>query len=271
MVGSYIIVSGPSHGSLSGSGAGRTYTPGNTFNGSDSFTFKVNDGTVDSTVTTVTFEITAVDDAPVAVADSYAVDQDATLSVLASGELGNDSDVDGDSLTAAPWSGSSNQGGQVVLNSDGSFAYTPPTGFTGTDTFSYNASDGTLASNLATVSIEVRANNENAIYVYDIGFEARKGGREWRAVFQTCSDSNANGQGDDADARASGVSLSVVFAGRAYSGTTDSNGIFRTGWLGNLSKTDHYANAVDLALQGFIWNPLTLDLEEDLSLRESRA
>ena len=61
---------------------------------------------------------------------------------------------------------------------------------------------------------------------------------------------------------ASGVSIEVVFAGQTYSGTTDSNGIFRSGWIKNLSSGDHYANAVDLALTGFDWNS-DLDLEDD--------
>ena len=44
----YIIISGPSHGTLSGTAPNLTYTPAANYNGSDSFTFKVNDGTVDS-------------------------------------------------------------------------------------------------------------------------------------------------------------------------------------------------------------------------------
>ena len=97
---SYIIVDGPANGTLIGSGANRTYTPDANFNGGDSFTFKVNDGQVDSPVVTVSIDVTAVNDAPVATADSYSLDQDTTLSVAAPGVLGNDSDVDGDSITA---------------------------------------------------------------------------------------------------------------------------------------------------------------------------
>jgi Family of unknown function (DUF6288)/Bacterial Ig domain/Divergent InlB B-repeat domain/Bacterial Ig-like domain/HEAT repeats len=62
----YTIVTQPAHGTLSGTGASRTYTPAANYNGADSFTFKVNDGTVDSAVATVSITVTAVNDAPVA-------------------------------------------------------------------------------------------------------------------------------------------------------------------------------------------------------------
>ena len=76
---SYSIVSGPSSGVLSGSGAGRTYTPNANFNGTDSFTFKANDGTVDSNVATFNLTITEVNDAPTADDDSKTVAEDGTL------------------------------------------------------------------------------------------------------------------------------------------------------------------------------------------------
>ena len=253
-----------SHGALTLNADGSfTYTPDADYSGTDSFTYRANDGTSDSNLATVTIEVAPDNDAPVAGADSYSVQQDATLSVPASGVLANDSDDDGDLLTAAAWSGISNHGGQVVLNSNGSFTYTPPAGFSGTDTFSYSASDSNLSSNLATVSIEVQAHSQDTLYVYDIDFDSRKGGSEWRAVFQIRSDSNADGHGDAADARASNTAITVTFAGRTYSGTTDSNGIFRTGWIRGLSGGAHYANAVDLALEGYTWDPLALDLEDD--------
>lgn len=201
---------------------------------------------------------------PVAVADSYWVDQDSQLFVPANGVLANDYDVDGDVLTAVPWSGTSTQGGQVVLNSDGSFTYTPPPGFTGTDSFDYLAFDGSLTSNLATVSIEVQADNANAMYVYDIRFEVQQQGphQRARAVFEIRWDSNGNGQGDSADARLAGVSITVLFAGQTYTGTTDSNGIFRTDWIRN-PGSGTYAEVVDLALTDYAWDPLALDLEDD--------
>ena len=64
---SYSVVtgSGPTNGALSGTAPNLTYTPKKDFNGSDSFTFKVNDGNDDSSPATVSITVTAVNDAPV--------------------------------------------------------------------------------------------------------------------------------------------------------------------------------------------------------------
>ena len=69
----------------------------------------------------------------VATADSYSLDQDTTLSVVAPGVLGNDADVDGDSITASLVTTTGN--GSLTLGSDGSFDYTPDPGFVGSDSF----------------------------------------------------------------------------------------------------------------------------------------
>jgi VCBS repeat-containing protein len=66
--------------------------------------------------------------------------------------LADDSDPDGDNLTAAIVSSTPN--GSLSLASDGSFSYTPNAGFTGSDTFTYQASDGSL-SDSATVTITI--------------------------------------------------------------------------------------------------------------------
>ena len=92
---------------------------------------------------------------PVAVDDSYSTAQDTTLNINAPGVLTNDSDSDNDPLTAVLVPNGT--AGNVVLNPDGSFSYTPATGFTGADHFTYQASDGTALSALATVNINVTA------------------------------------------------------------------------------------------------------------------
>jgi hypothetical protein len=93
---------------------------------------------------------------PVAVNDSYSVDQDGVLTVAEPGVLDNDSDADGDALTAAIVTGTSN--GSLTLNADGSFNYTPNSGFSGSDSFTYVARDSSVAdSNEATVTITVNA------------------------------------------------------------------------------------------------------------------
>jgi VCBS repeat-containing protein len=84
--------------------------------------------------------------------DNYSTPHDVALTVGAPGVLANDTDPDGDALTAQPVSSAAN--GTVSLQSDGSFTYTPNAGFTGDDSFSYAASDGSLSST-ATVTISV--------------------------------------------------------------------------------------------------------------------
>ncbi|MCA9249009.1 MAG: cadherin-like domain-containing protein, partial [Planctomycetales bacterium] len=104
---------------------------------------------------TFTIEVIAANEAPVAADDSgYSVDADSVLSVpVAEGVLGNDTDADGDAITASVVTGPAN--GSLTLNADGSFDYTPNTGFVGTDSFTYVANDGALDSNTATVTITV--------------------------------------------------------------------------------------------------------------------
>ena len=149
----FTIVSGPAHGTLSGTGANRTYEPNADFNGSDSFTFRANDGSQDSNVSTVHITITAVNDAPVATNDAYSTDSNTTLNVSVPGVLENDNDVDSLSLTVEVVTSTAN--GTLTLNPDGSFSYDPATDFTGPDSFTYRVFDGVAYSNNATVTITV--------------------------------------------------------------------------------------------------------------------
>ncbi len=148
----------PTHGTLTLVGAQATYTPAANFNGSDSFTFRAFDGTAYSTPATISITVTAVNDAPVASADSYGVPQDAPLTTFAApGVLANDNDVEHDSLTAAWVSGPTY--GTLAFRADGSFDYTPAAAFVGTDSFTYKANDGTSDSAPVQVTINVSANN----------------------------------------------------------------------------------------------------------------
>ncbi|MCL4266286.1 MAG: tandem-95 repeat protein [Anaerolineae bacterium] len=135
------------------------YTPTAHFHGADSFTYRVSDGLVYSPETAVTLTINAVNDDPAATDDAYEMAQDTVLEVSAPGVLVNDEDVDGDGLTAVPETLPTH--GDLVLQTDGSFTYTPHTGFVGNDSFTYQAEDGQGGSSLATVSITV---NETAVF-----------------------------------------------------------------------------------------------------------
>jgi VCBS repeat-containing protein len=151
-----VLNSSPSNGSLILNGNGSfSYTPNANFNGSDSFTYRANDGQATSNIATVTITVNAVNDAPMALGDSYSTNQGKTLTVAAPGVLGNDSDVDGNPLTAVRNTSPSN--GSLILNANGSFSYTPNANFNGSDSFTYHANDGTANSNIATVTITVTA------------------------------------------------------------------------------------------------------------------
>jgi len=95
---------------------------------------------------------------PTAEADTYSTTEGETLSIEAPGVLNNDSDPDGDVLTASLVSDVSN--GNLTLDSDGSFEYTPDTGFTGTEQFTYDASDG---SNTDTASVTLEVSSSGPI------------------------------------------------------------------------------------------------------------
>ncbi len=98
-------------------------------------------------------EVVPGNEPPVAVDDSYTANKGQTLFILAPGVLTNDSDADGDSLTAILDTGPSE--GSVTLNLDGSFSYSPRADFSGMDRFSYHAEDGKASSETAFVSIRV--------------------------------------------------------------------------------------------------------------------
>jgi len=153
------IVSGPVNGRATVNPDGTiTYTPNPDFCGTDSFTYKACDPAGACDTATVTIHVTCVNDAPVAQDDTYTTNEDTPLVVSAPGVLGNDSDVDGDPLTAVLVSGPAH--GTLALNPDGSFTYTPAENFCGEDSFTYKAYDGALYSNVATVRIMVTCVND---------------------------------------------------------------------------------------------------------------
>jgi VCBS repeat-containing protein len=99
---------------------------------------------------------------PAALDDAFVTDQDDTLDVPAPGILANDTDPDGDALTAVLQNDTSH--GTLALNADGSFTYTPVPGYYGADNFTYIASDGAADSHLATVSLTVHQDNSAGVF-----------------------------------------------------------------------------------------------------------
>ncbi len=140
-------------------------TPNADWYGAETITFKATDpgGLWDDDP--ATFTVTAVNDPPVANSDSYNTNENTPLTVPSPGVLGNDIDVDGDSLTAVKVSDPTH--GFVVLNSNGGFTYTPDEDYHGDDTFTYKAYDGTVYSNIATVTITVNPVNQPPVATDD--------------------------------------------------------------------------------------------------------
>ena len=152
----YAVVTQPAHGTLSGgTGSARTYTPNPNYNGPDSFTFTANDGTVDSDPATVTITVTAVNDKPVANAQSVTTNEDATKAITLTG-----SDVESSVLTfsviADPAHG-------TLSGTEPNLTYTPNPNYNGPDSFTFTANDGTVDSDPATVTITVTAVNDKPV------------------------------------------------------------------------------------------------------------
>src|SRR5207247_3552376 len=99
------LVTGPSHGWLNLNADGSfTYVPADYFNGTDTFTYRANDGTLDSNLATVTITVNPIDDAPIANDDSFNTTPDTALAAPAPGVLGIDVQPDGRAVTAVPYS-----------------------------------------------------------------------------------------------------------------------------------------------------------------------
>jgi hypothetical protein len=133
---------------------GLKFVPALNANGAaGTFAYTVSDGNSGLASQTVTLQITAINDAPVAQNEGFATFQATPVGSALPGVLANDSDVDGNPLTAVLVTPPAN--GAFTLNPNGSFAYTPPVGFSGAASFTYRASDGSASSDLATVTIQV--------------------------------------------------------------------------------------------------------------------
>ncbi|MBA3708453.1 MAG: tandem-95 repeat protein, partial [Planctomycetes bacterium] len=161
------LVTSTSHGTLTlAEDGGFTYMPNAEYSGTDSFTYRASDGDLFSNIAVVTITVTPVNDAPVAVADSYVTAEDSTLTVSTSaGVLANDSDVDSPVLVAVVAGLPSH--GTLALASDGSFTYVPAADFSGSDAFTYRASDEDMQSSVTSVAITVTAVNDAPIAVAD--------------------------------------------------------------------------------------------------------
>ena len=156
------IVENASNGSAVVSNGAIVYTPEADFDGSDSFTYQVED--IDGVTATaqVTVIVSNVNFAPNAVDDSAGVNENGSVTIDV---LGNDTDDDGDTLSIT--SVGTPSSGTAIMQS-GSIVYTPSTDFEGQDQFSYSISDGEGGVDTAEVTVTVSNVNQPPLAVADV-------------------------------------------------------------------------------------------------------
>ncbi len=132
-----------------------TWTPGAGQVGANAVVARATDASGLSSTQGFTIVVAPANRAPVSVGDAYGATAGVALGVAAPGVLSNDSDPDGDPITAVLSSGPAH--GALALAANGSFVYTAAAGFAGTDSFTYAATDGDLLAAPATVTLTVVA------------------------------------------------------------------------------------------------------------------
>ena len=149
---SIIGVSNPTHGTVEIVNGSPVFTPEANFNGTATFTYTISNGAGGTSSAVVTLTVNPQNDAPVAVADSFTLNEDNALTISPASLLGNDSDIDGDTLSII---GVSNPTHGTVEIVNGSPVFTPEANFNGTATFTYTISDGAGGTSSAVVTLTV--------------------------------------------------------------------------------------------------------------------
>ncbi|MBA3541385.1 MAG: tandem-95 repeat protein, partial [Deltaproteobacteria bacterium] len=144
----------PMHGTVTADGSRLTYTPAANYAGADVLAVNVSNGSTSSQAV-VRITVTAVNDAPVAAADAVATPFGMPLVIATTALLANDTDIEASALTVTAVAGATD--GIVALDA-GQITFTPAPGFSGTATFTYEASDGELAAT-GTVTVAVSSNS----------------------------------------------------------------------------------------------------------------
>ncbi len=152
-----------------------TFTPEANFNGQVEFDYTISDGKGGTDTATETITVTAVNDAPIAVNDSYTVVEDGSVILT---PLNGDSDIDGDTLSITSINGESMpvlgtakditvDNGMISVDTAGVITFTPNANFNGSVSFPYTISDGKGGTDTATETITVTAVNDAPIAVND--------------------------------------------------------------------------------------------------------
>ncbi|HEU0022053.1 MAG TPA: Ig-like domain-containing protein, partial [Dehalococcoidia bacterium] len=169
----------PSHGTLSGTGADRRYTPAAGYTGPDSFRWHANDGLADSAVVSfsLTVRLSEENVPPVAQDQNVSMAKDSTIYIQL---VQIDPDGPGPysvTIVQQPTSG-------TLTGTDNDRFYTPNPGFFGADSFTWQVNDGLIDSNVATVNITIN-NPRDAIFLMSLqGRRDSDGGPGWTMPFE---------------------------------------------------------------------------------------
>ncbi len=249
------ILTAPTNGTLVNNADGTlTYTPTANFNGTDSFTYEVADGNGGLDTATVNLTVNPLNDAPVAVDDTLvAADEDTVQTITTAGLIGNDTDVDGDTLNfngilTAPTNGT------LVNNADGTLTYTPTANFNGTDSFTYEVADGNGGLDTATVNLTVNPLNDAPVNTVPLASSTN----EDTPLFFSTANNNLIAINDvDADNNPVEVTLSTTDGLLSLSGTT---GLTFTIGDGTDDPTTTFSGTlsdINTALDGSSFSPTT--------------
>ncbi|MEJ5992767.1 Ig-like domain-containing protein, partial [Ramlibacter sp. PS3R-8] len=159
-------------GSVAIVGGNVVFTPAANFTGAATFEYTVSDGQGGTDTGTVTVNVTPVQDAPTAVADTVTTAEDTPVTMTVASLLANDTDPDsGDTLTVT---GVGNPSGGTVTLVAGNVTFTPDPDFTGPATFEYTISDGQGGTSTATVSVNVTPQDDAPSAANDLASTAEE-------------------------------------------------------------------------------------------------
>ena len=204
-------------------------TPSNDDVGTYAIKVQADDGNGGTVTTEFDLTVVNVNDAPLAGADSLTVNEDENLVITVNDLTNNDSDIDGNALTVSLVTQPNN--GTLTTNADGSFTYQPNANFNGTDSFTYQASDGELTSESATVTVTVNSVNDAPVAVADSLTV-----NEDESLVITVSDLTNNDSDIDDDA----LTVSLVTQPNNGTLTTNGDGSFTYQPNANFNGTDSF-------------------------------
>lgn len=229
---SYIVVTQPLHGALRGTAPELIYVPTDNYYGSDSFTFKVNDGLENSEVASISLSINSINDVPSASDLIVVLEEDHRQAIILSG-----SDVDGDSLSYSV----TNQPAHGRLSGTApDIIYIPTGDFHGSDSFTYKVSDGAFNSSEAIISLTINP-IDDAPVVEDLSIHLNQGGSE--AITLPATDSEGKEMKftiltQPAHGALSGIAPNVTYTPAAsYNGNDSFNFIANDGVLDSVIAT----------------------------------